>query len=121
MVRYRSTHARALFAGASLAVLGIAAAAPAVAQEKGNAEVEELVVTGFRSSLQEALVLKRESAIAADSILAEDIGKFPTWNSPSRFSGSPSPSPATGALAVRSRCVAWGRSSPGSASTAWKP
>lgn len=80
MVRYRSTHARALFAGASLAVLGIAAAAPAVAQEKGNAEVEELVVTGFRSSLQEALVLKRESAIAADSILAEDIGKFPDLN-----------------------------------------
>ncbi|MFD1190200.1 TonB-dependent receptor [Phenylobacterium conjunctum] len=80
MVRYRSTHARALFAGASLAVLGMAAAAPAVAQDKGGAEVEELVVTGFRSSLQEALVLKRDSAVAADTILAEDIGKFPDLN-----------------------------------------
>ncbi|WP_304168796.1 TonB-dependent receptor [Phenylobacterium aquaticum] len=79
MVRIRSTKTRALYAGASLAVLGLAIAVPAFAADK-PAEVEEIVVTGFRGSLQQALVLKRDSAVAADTILAEDIGKFPDLN-----------------------------------------
>ena len=40
----------------------------------------EVVVTGFRGSLEKALDLKRTSAAAVDSILAEDIGKFPDLN-----------------------------------------
>lgn len=78
MVRTRSwTKTRALFSGASLAALAMAAAAPAFAQQN---EVEEVVVTGFRGSLQQALELKRGSATAGDTILAEDIGKFPDLN-----------------------------------------
>jgi iron complex outermembrane receptor protein len=78
MVRTRSwTKTRALFSGASLAALTMAVAAPAFAQQT---EVEELVVTGFRGSLQQALELKRGSATAGDTILAEDIGKFPDLN-----------------------------------------
>jgi iron complex outermembrane receptor protein len=78
MVRTRSwTKTRALFSGASLAALTMAVAAPAFAQQT---EVEELVVTGFRGSLQQALELKRGSATASDTILAEDIGKFPDLN-----------------------------------------
>lgn len=78
MVRTRSwTKTRALFSGASLAALAMAAAAPAFAQQN---EVEELIVTGFRGSLQQALELKRGSATASDTILAEDIGKFPDLN-----------------------------------------
>jgi TonB-dependent receptor len=42
--------------------------------------VEEVVVTGYRSSLEQALNIKREMAAEADSILAEDIGKFPDQN-----------------------------------------
>jgi TonB-dependent receptor len=38
------------------------------------------VVTGFRSSLQKALSQKKEEVVAVDSILAEDIGKFPDLN-----------------------------------------
>ncbi|WP_340646438.1 TonB-dependent receptor [Phenylobacterium sp.] len=55
----------------------MAVAAPAFAQQN---EVEELIVTGFRGSLQQALELKRGSATASDTILAEDIGKFPDLN-----------------------------------------
>jgi len=41
---------------------------------------EEIVVTGFRSSLAKAIDLKRNESAAVDSILAEDIGKFPDLN-----------------------------------------
>ena len=50
-----------------------AAAAPADASQ-------EIVVTGFRSSLQKSLNLKKESIAVRDSIVAEDIGKFPELN-----------------------------------------
>ncbi|MEO5931973.1 MAG: TonB-dependent receptor plug domain-containing protein, partial [Duganella sp.] len=52
------------------------AAAPAAAQDK----VETVVVTGFRSSLQKALNLKAQAIGVRDSIVAEDIGKFPEAN-----------------------------------------
>ena len=39
------------------------------------------MVTGsFRGSLEQALQLKKTSSISADTILAEDIGKFPDLN-----------------------------------------
>jgi TonB-dependent receptor len=40
----------------------------------------EIVVTGFRRSLAEALNVKRESVSAVDAIVAEDIAKFPDQN-----------------------------------------
>jgi iron complex outermembrane recepter protein len=52
------------------------AAAVATAQE----EIDEVVVTGFRASLNAALDDKRASAAAIDSIHAEDIAKFPDSN-----------------------------------------
>ena len=56
-----------------------AAAAPAAGADE-NTAVEEVIVTGFRSSLAKALNVKREETAAVDSILAEDIGKFPDLN-----------------------------------------
>jgi len=41
---------------------------------------KDIVVTGFRGSLAKALDQKKASAVAIDSILAEDIGKFPDLN-----------------------------------------
>ncbi len=41
---------------------------------------QDIVVTGFRSSLDNALALKKESSGLVDTILAEDIGKFPDSN-----------------------------------------
>ncbi len=51
-----------------------ASAAPA------TENVSTVVVTGFRSSLQKALNLKQQAIGVRDSIVAEDIGKFPEAN-----------------------------------------
>jgi len=40
--------------------------------------LEEVVVTGIRSSLNQAIDIKRDSMQVMDSIVAEDIGKLPT-------------------------------------------
>jgi len=49
----------------------------AVAQEAGT---ETVIVTGYRASLEKALDLKRTAVDSSDSILAEDIAKFPDMN-----------------------------------------
>ncbi|MDN4632003.1 TonB-dependent receptor [Sphingomonas sp. PsM26] len=41
---------------------------------------DDIVVTGFRASLNNALNLKRRETASVDSIVAEDIGKFPDSN-----------------------------------------
>ena len=62
------------------------AAAPAeeapvqAAPQDEAAAVDDIVVTGFRSSLQQALNIKRSEAGAVDAILAEDIADFPDQN-----------------------------------------
>jgi iron complex outermembrane receptor protein len=66
-----------LWAGAAGAQTTAAATPAAAGAAK---EVEEVVVTGFRGSLEQALNLKRISPVSSDSILAEDIGKFPDLN-----------------------------------------
>ena len=43
-------------------------------------EIDEVVVTGFRASLQSAVAAKRDNISVSDSIYAEDIGKFPDLN-----------------------------------------
>ncbi|GGY60554.1 TonB-dependent receptor [Pseudoduganella albidiflava] len=55
---------------------GTTGAGPAASQEP----VSTVVVTGFRSSLQKALNLKQQAIGVRDSIVAEDIGKFPEAN-----------------------------------------
>lgn len=87
----RRTNTRTLCAvGVSLAALmGVSAAAaqavPAsepVTQDAAQdaTVVDEIVVTGFRSSLQQALNIKRREAGAVDAILAEDMADFPDQN-----------------------------------------
>ncbi|HEY8941325.1 MAG TPA: TonB-dependent receptor plug domain-containing protein, partial [Cellvibrio sp.] len=43
-------------------------------------EVEEVVVSGIRESLTKALEIKKENIQIVDSVVAEDIGKFPDNN-----------------------------------------
>jgi TonB-dependent receptor len=70
----------------SLAVsmaLGAVTAIPAVAQESESANdqvMEEVVVTGIRSSLKRAMDTKRDATGVVDAITAEDIGDFPDTN-----------------------------------------
>lgn len=42
--------------------------------------LEEVVVTGVRQSLENAIETKRDAAAVVDAISAEDVGKFPTEN-----------------------------------------
>jgi iron complex outermembrane receptor protein len=75
----------------SSAVVALACGSPALAQDANTtasqsepplaeATEPEIVVTGFRASLATALGQKREQTVAIDSIVAEDIGKFPDSN-----------------------------------------
>lgn len=43
-------------------------------------QLEEVIVTGIRSSLTKALDIKRDNTQIVDAIVAEDIGKFPDNN-----------------------------------------
>ena len=63
---------------ASASVLAVALAAPAFAQD--STQVDELVVTGIRASLQASVEAKRNANAVIDVITAEDIGKFPSTN-----------------------------------------
>ncbi|UYY58149.1 TonB-dependent receptor [Sphingomonas sp. S2-65] len=52
-----------------------------ITQDAAQDEVgDEIVVTGFRRSIEKALELKRNSNSVVDSIVAEDIAKFPDNN-----------------------------------------
>ena len=53
----------------------------AIAQDaEEEAEVEEIVTTGIKSSLKDAIDIKRKNVGVVDAISAEDIGKFPDGN-----------------------------------------
>jgi len=78
---------RALHYGVSASALALAMvfAAAASAQEApapapADDQVEAIVVTGFRKSLDAALNAKRDSVSSVDVIVAEDIAKFPDQN-----------------------------------------
>ncbi len=63
--------------------LGGATALPVYAQAPGGTApgvIEEVVVTGIRSSLKRSMDVKRDSYGVVDAISAEDIGKFPDTN-----------------------------------------
>ena len=53
----------------------------ATGQETGpQAELGEVIVTGTRAALVESLDRKRGAKIVQDSIVAEDLGRFPDDN-----------------------------------------
>jgi iron complex outermembrane receptor protein len=62
------------------AVASALSVSPAYAQSSDDEEddqIEEVIVTGIRSSLQTAQALKRNADTVVDSITAEDLGDFP--------------------------------------------
>jgi TonB-dependent receptor len=73
-------------AKAALLVTSAIVAAPAVMAQEAPAPIAkepaaaEIVVTGFRASLNSALGVKKASAAAVDVIKAEDIAEFPDLN-----------------------------------------
>lgn len=68
---------------ASAGVLSLCLGSVAFAQETstaGDDQLEEVVVSGYRESLEVALDAKRDSVNFTDSITAEDVGKLPDNN-----------------------------------------
>ncbi|MCW4462729.1 TonB-dependent receptor [Sphingomonas sp. BT-65] len=87
----QTVFARATVSVTALAIgLGFAPAATAQTTAAGQDETaetapadqgaEDIIVTGFRGSLEKSLATKRNETGVVDSISAEDIGKFPDSN-----------------------------------------
>ena len=55
-------------------------AKPSTATDDQGSQLQEVVVTGIRASLERAMDIKRDADTVVDSISAEDIGKFPDAN-----------------------------------------
>ncbi len=69
-----------LWLGASVATLITVGGIGAAYAADDSTPIETVVVTGFRGSLDRALDMKRGALDSSDSILAEDIAKFPDLN-----------------------------------------
>jgi TonB-dependent receptor len=79
----QSTFRKTPLATAIALALGASALTPALAQDAApdtEVELEEIVVTGIRSSLNLSMDIKRSATGVVDAISAEDIGKFPDAN-----------------------------------------
>src|SRR5215475_3701126 len=84
---------RTLFWGTAASSILAAAAAPAQTSNPAPPgppsrstapaeppQLEEVVVSGVRRSLENAINTKRDADVVVDAISAEDVGKFPTEN-----------------------------------------
>jgi len=69
---------RLMIGGISLTMLGISNVV--IAQAEESAQLEEIVVTGIKASLENALAEKRAADNLKEVIIAEDIGKLPDQN-----------------------------------------
>jgi iron complex outermembrane recepter protein len=70
---------RSMLSAAIAAILFAGFAQVASAQD-AEGEVEEVIVTGIRASLQQSIETKRSATAIVDVITAEDMGKFPDKN-----------------------------------------
>ena len=74
---WNSGRKAAMRGSASLMVLAALTAVPALAQTSDTGNVETVVVTGIKASLESAVSIKRNADTVVDSITANDIGVFP--------------------------------------------
>nr|WP_298724923.1 TonB-dependent receptor [uncultured Steroidobacter sp.] len=73
----------------AVTLLAAASGATSVNAQQQSMELEEVIVTGFRQSLQDSTEAKRDSVGFVDAIFAEDIGKFPDTNIAESFQRIP--------------------------------
>ena len=64
----------------ALLLAGVIAQSPAALAQQESAAIEEIVVTGIRRSITDAIAAKRNSDRISDGISAEDIGRLPDEN-----------------------------------------
>jgi TonB-dependent receptor len=77
--RTQAAVSRLKLSASAVALLTVMGTGAAVAQDASE-PMETVVVTGFRESLEKALDMKRAALDSSDSIMAEDIAKFPDLN-----------------------------------------
>jgi iron complex outermembrane receptor protein len=83
MMNYQVTRRARLLAGAAFGAIGIlTVAGAAVAQETPQdgteaQEIDEVIVTGIRASIQSSIAAKRNNTSIVEVVTAEDIGKLP--------------------------------------------
>ncbi|KQV45249.1 TonB-dependent receptor [Duganella sp. Root336D2] len=65
---------------AALAGIGLFSAIPSTAQQAPESEVAVVQVSGVRAAAQSSLAIKQKADNVVDSIVADDIGKFPDTN-----------------------------------------
>jgi len=73
----RATAAAPANPSATTAPSASAAAKPAAASGPDSPELQEIVVTGMRASLEKSLDIKKDASVVLDSINAEELGRFP--------------------------------------------
>lgn len=75
-------YGKTTLAGTMSVILATVTASTATAQDAAgtDAGIEEITVTGIRSSLKAAMDQKRDARGVVDAISAEDMGKFPDTN-----------------------------------------
>ncbi|HYJ42132.1 MAG TPA: TonB-dependent receptor [Steroidobacteraceae bacterium] len=74
---HSKAHRRALASMAALITAPVAMSQEAPAQKAEAEEIGEIVVSGYRASLQSALEVKRSSELVVDAISGGDIGALP--------------------------------------------
>lgn len=57
--------------------VALVVAAPAMAQDEAEADADEIVVKGFRQSLENSVAAKRDNTSIVEAVSAEEIGKLP--------------------------------------------
>ena len=72
-----SRRKREVASAAGCAIFLAAGGSAAFAQETGSEGLEEVVVTGIRAGIENAIALKRDSSSIVEAVSAEDIGKLP--------------------------------------------
>lgn len=77
--KHSMLHKNKLSTAVVLAISSLATA-HSLAQDAQAKDIEELVVTGYRGSLMKSMDEKRNAVNGKESIMAEDIGKFPDLN-----------------------------------------
>ncbi|MGB2105636.1 MAG: TonB-dependent receptor [Porticoccaceae bacterium] len=79
-MKYETKFKRQLLASSIAMVVATGANSQEEVLEPLDENIEEVVVTGIRASLQRSMDIKRDAKGIVDGISAEDIGKFPDTN-----------------------------------------
>ena len=79
-MKYETKFKRQLLAGSIAMIVANSANSQEEVLEGPDDNIEEVVVTGIRASLQRSMDIKRDAKGIVDGISAEDIGKFPDTN-----------------------------------------